>query len=267
MHPLAVVADKLAKFRSIAEFNQLLLHRPWAITASHVASLVKPPSNESSSPLTSFWTIPDVVHAIAVLAHFHAVACIAHGCGVAPEIDDVLRGGGGEDGRRGEGGSRCSSLALADQIDHVDEVIDKMKSIETLTGPEMNADQKARVFQRLADEESEMVVETELLDGDLEGDRTISGHEEPASLASLIFEDHSSTISSIESTSDSFVDPLVEASSNTSMNSSNTSPPQHLLCVPQKSSSRCDTSLSFINQDRFARFLHGPCLRFIDFRY
>ena len=107
----------------MADFNQLLLHRPWAISAAHVASLVKP-SLTSSAASTACWTIPEVVHAIAILAHFHGVACIIHGCGVVAEIDDVL-GFSREGGEGGEGDSRCSSLALPvdEDVDQVGQVI------------------------------------------------------------------------------------------------------------------------------------------------
>ena len=156
---------KLAKFRDISELSQLLLHRPWALEASHIAALVKP-SSSSSSFSAPLWTVSELVHAIAVLAHFHGVACIVHGCGVAPEVDDELRFTRSSSYRDfadepdDEAESRCGSLpSFNDVVDSVGDFIDRMKSIDVLTGPEVDAAEKAKIFQSIADEDPEIVVE------------------------------------------------------------------------------------------------------------
>jgi hypothetical protein len=45
------------------------------------------------APGSSTWSIPEVVHALSVLAHFHGLASIALGCGILAEADDVYLDG------------------------------------------------------------------------------------------------------------------------------------------------------------------------------
>ena len=281
--------DKLSKFRAMAEFNQILLHRPWALEASHVAALVKPPPDLSSAIV---WTIPEVVHGIAILAHFHAVACICHGCGVAPEMDDVFlrqrrrRGASWVD--EGRCGASLASGALQEEdeeeVDHVSEVIDKMKSIEMLTGPEMDADQKARVFLKIAEEEPQIVIDAEALQLSVnsEGDGKTNAADSaiireesmPSTFASLNLEVASDDSLVVEDSSSGSTSTLMASPKNDSKRKNEvtvSSPPQHFLCIPERPNLQDEGETTLITttktttENQLTKFLHGAHLRFIDF--
>jgi len=146
-HPswLNGLAAAPVRFSRMSDFNQILLYRPWSIDASHIENLVKAPSGES-------WSISEVVHAISVLAHFHGVAAIMHGCGVAVEPDDI-------DGLRRNSSSldilniKSNDVTQEENDNSIDQVINTMSKIEKLTGPEMDDDQKAKVFEKITNEE------------------------------------------------------------------------------------------------------------------
>lgn len=39
---------------------------------------------------TENWSLNELVHAIVIMAHFHALTCFVYGCGVLPEPDFTL---------------------------------------------------------------------------------------------------------------------------------------------------------------------------------
>lgn len=66
------------KLRNLYEINKLLAHRPWLINKSHIAELTKGKEN---------WSISELVQALTLLAHFHALASFVFGCGITAEVD------------------------------------------------------------------------------------------------------------------------------------------------------------------------------------
>lgn len=67
------------RLRNLNEINKLLAHRPWLITKDHIQNLVKTGENS--------WSLAELVHAVVLLAHFHALASFVFGSGINPEPD------------------------------------------------------------------------------------------------------------------------------------------------------------------------------------
>jgi len=67
------------RLRNLNDINKILAHRPWLITKEHIQNLVK--TGESS------WSLAELVHAVVLLAHFHALASFVFGSGINPEVE------------------------------------------------------------------------------------------------------------------------------------------------------------------------------------
>ncbi|MGH0158006.1 UNVERIFIED_CONTAM: hypothetical protein FKN15_034668 [Acipenser sinensis] len=67
------------RLRNLNEINKILAHRPWLITKEHIQKLVKTGENS--------WSLAELVHAVVLLAHFHALASFVFGSGINPEVD------------------------------------------------------------------------------------------------------------------------------------------------------------------------------------
>ncbi|XP_037360653.1 sestrin-3 [Talpa occidentalis] len=65
------------RLRNLNEINKLLAHRPWLLTKDHIQKLVR--TGESN------WSLPELVHAVVLLAHYHALASFVFGSGINPE--------------------------------------------------------------------------------------------------------------------------------------------------------------------------------------
>ncbi|NXV46295.1 SESN3 protein, partial [Uria aalge] len=61
------------KLRNLNEINKILAHRPWLITKDHIEKLLK--ISEWS------WSLAELVHAVVLLAHCHALTSFVFGCG------------------------------------------------------------------------------------------------------------------------------------------------------------------------------------------
>ncbi|XP_064413994.1 sestrin-3-like isoform X2 [Latimeria chalumnae] len=67
------------RLKNLNEINKILAHRPWLITKEHIQKLVKTGENG--------WSLAELVHAVVLLAHYHALASFVFGSGINPEID------------------------------------------------------------------------------------------------------------------------------------------------------------------------------------
>ncbi|XP_040282251.1 sestrin-3 isoform X3 [Bufo bufo] len=67
------------RLKNLNEINKLLAHRPWLITKDHIQKLVKTGENN--------WSLAELVHAVVLLAHYHALASFVFGSGINPERD------------------------------------------------------------------------------------------------------------------------------------------------------------------------------------
>ncbi|KAM8800058.1 sestrin-3-like [Eudromia elegans] len=65
------------KLRNLSEINKILAHRPWLVTKEHFERLLK--ISEWS------WSLAELVHAVVLLAHCHALASFVFGCGCEQE--------------------------------------------------------------------------------------------------------------------------------------------------------------------------------------
>ncbi|KAJ8412610.1 hypothetical protein AAFF_G00129460 [Aldrovandia affinis] len=65
------------RLRNLNDINKILAHRPWLITKDHIQRLVKTGENS--------WSLAELVHAVVLLAHFHALASFVFGSGINPE--------------------------------------------------------------------------------------------------------------------------------------------------------------------------------------
>uniref|UniRef100_A0A3P9LCB6 Sestrin 2 n=2 Tax=Oryzias latipes TaxID=8090 RepID=A0A3P9LCB6_ORYLA len=69
-----------AKLRSLQTLNKLLAHRPWLITQQHIEELVCPGAEPR-------WSLAELIHAVILMAHTHALCSFVWGCGLNPEPD------------------------------------------------------------------------------------------------------------------------------------------------------------------------------------
>uniref|UniRef100_A0A8C5LLK0 Sestrin 3 n=1 Tax=Leptobrachium leishanense TaxID=445787 RepID=A0A8C5LLK0_9ANUR len=67
------------RLKNLNEINKILAHRPWLITKEHIQKLVKTGENN--------WSLAELVHAVVLLAHYHALASFVFGSGINPESD------------------------------------------------------------------------------------------------------------------------------------------------------------------------------------
>ncbi|RWS06112.1 Sestrin-like protein [Dinothrombium tinctorium] len=61
------------KLQNLNTINKLLSHQPWLLNKGHIENLTK--GNDS-------WSLSEVVHAIVILSHFHALSSFVFGCGI-----------------------------------------------------------------------------------------------------------------------------------------------------------------------------------------
>ncbi|KAI5212052.1 Sestrin-3 [Manis pentadactyla] len=73
------------RLKNLNEINKLLAHRPWLITKEHIQKLVKTGENN--------WSLPELVHAVVLLAHYHALGSFVFGSGINPERDPEISNG------------------------------------------------------------------------------------------------------------------------------------------------------------------------------
>ncbi|XP_062820189.1 sestrin-3 [Anolis carolinensis] len=73
------------KLRKLSEINKILAHRPWLVGKEHIEKLLK--TGEQS------WSLAELVHAVVLLAHYHALASFAFGCetDLCPEGRALMR--------------------------------------------------------------------------------------------------------------------------------------------------------------------------------
>ena len=72
------------KLRRIAELNEILAYRPWTLNLNNIEALLScemPPDGDQAD-LPSSWSIQELLHAGAILAHFHSLCGLLFGQGV-----------------------------------------------------------------------------------------------------------------------------------------------------------------------------------------
>uniref|UniRef100_A0A8C3SJV5 Sestrin 3 n=1 Tax=Chelydra serpentina TaxID=8475 RepID=A0A8C3SJV5_CHESE len=67
------------KLRNLNEINKILAHRPWLISKEHIEVTKLLKISEQS------WSLAELVHAVVLVAHYHALASFVFGCGCEQE--------------------------------------------------------------------------------------------------------------------------------------------------------------------------------------
>jgi len=73
-------ATMKTKLKRLDQINKLLAHQPWAIKKHHIKDLLR--NGESASDK---WNLNELVTAIVILCHFHALSSFVLGCGILNE--------------------------------------------------------------------------------------------------------------------------------------------------------------------------------------
>ncbi|XP_054164280.1 sestrin-3-like [Oppia nitens] len=72
------------KLKDLNQINKLLAHQPWLISRSHIEKLTK--GSDS-------WSLSELVHAIVILSHFHALSSFVFGCNIGADSGDNKENG------------------------------------------------------------------------------------------------------------------------------------------------------------------------------
>ncbi|XP_061520417.1 sestrin-2 isoform X1 [Phycodurus eques] len=110
-----------AKLRGLNPLNKLLAHRPWLITQLHIQELVYPGAELR-------WSLAELIHAVILMAHAHALCSFVWGCGLNPEPDHV----GGHTFRPPSPGHPTRSPLSPANEDRRQEQVDSAMEVEVL---------------------------------------------------------------------------------------------------------------------------------------
>lgn len=140
------------RMRKLNDINKILAHRPWLITKDHIQSLVKPGENS--------WSLAELVHAVVLLAHFHALASFVFSSGINPDGEEDI------DERSFQSMCNCScdladncslepegifrgSLEMTDSVSELEALMERMKRLqEEQEEEEASQEEMATRFER-----------------------------------------------------------------------------------------------------------------------
>lgn len=139
------------KLRDLYEINKILAHRPWLLSKSHIEKLTKGKDN---------WSLSEVVHAIVLLAHFHALASFVFGCGINTEIDQpnghTERPPSLSDGGSDSEGVIGSSPVNSDLEGGVEALMMRMKTLSEQAQEETSHEEKVKRFEKVESQTVEL---------------------------------------------------------------------------------------------------------------
>ncbi|XP_027323467.1 sestrin-3 isoform X2 [Anas acuta] len=123
------------RLKNLNEINKLLAHRPWLITKEHIQKLVKTGENN--------WSLPELVHAVVLLAHYHALASFVFGSGINPERDPDTSNGVrliavnnfcvcdlANDNNIENASLTSSNFGIADSLSELEALMERMKRLQ-----------------------------------------------------------------------------------------------------------------------------------------
>ncbi|ETE65671.1 Sestrin-3, partial [Ophiophagus hannah] len=131
------------RLKNLNEINKLLAHRPWLVSKEHIQKLVKTGENN--------WSLPELVHAVVLLAHYHSLASFVFGSGINPERDFGTSNGYrlisvnhfcvcdlANDNNIENASLKSNSFGLSDSLSELEALMDRMKRLqeEDETSPE-----------------------------------------------------------------------------------------------------------------------------------
>lgn len=71
------------KLKDLSELNKIICHQPWLINGGHIEKLLKNQYNNN-------WSITELVMAVTILTHFHAMSGFVFGCGISESYNQEL---------------------------------------------------------------------------------------------------------------------------------------------------------------------------------
>uniref|UniRef100_A0A183BCM2 Pecanex-like protein n=1 Tax=Echinostoma caproni TaxID=27848 RepID=A0A183BCM2_9TREM len=78
------IQEAPVKWRQLLSLNRDLAEKPWLVTSDRVYSLTHRGDSASSRETLS---LSELMHAVAIMTHVHALTSFIFGCGILPEID------------------------------------------------------------------------------------------------------------------------------------------------------------------------------------
>ncbi|KAK2093515.1 Sestrin-3 [Saguinus oedipus] len=97
------------RLKNLNEINKLLAHLPWLITKERIQKLVKTGENNRS--------LPEPVHAVVLLAHYHALASFVFGSGINPKRDPEISSG-------------FSNFGIVDSLSELEALMERIKRLQ-----------------------------------------------------------------------------------------------------------------------------------------
>ncbi|XP_070567733.1 sestrin-1-like isoform X3 [Ptychodera flava] len=151
------------KLRHLNDLNKKLAHRPWLVTKDDIEKLLRGADN---------WSVSELVHAIALLSHFHSLCSFVYGCGINPEVD--MEGGhtirppsvtetadAKETNCQNSADANHVHLDLESPEGGVEELMQKMKKLEESEAEEPTQEEMVKRFERVEKQSVELLPESE----------------------------------------------------------------------------------------------------------
>ncbi|KAM3836483.1 sestrin-3 isoform 1-T1 [Vipera latastei] len=123
------------RLKNLNEINKLLAHRPWLVSKEHIQKLVKTGENN--------WSLPELVHAVVLLAHYHSLASFVFGSGINPERDFGTSNGYrlisvnnfcvcdlANDNNIENASLKSNSFGLSNSLSELEALMDRMKRLQ-----------------------------------------------------------------------------------------------------------------------------------------
>jgi sestrin len=161
------------KLRDLYDMNKILAHRPWLLSGAHIEKLTKGKDN---------WSISELVHAIVLLAHFHALSSFVFGCGIGTEdnLDDgitnqnypckalvpvVARSVSPPSAVADAGSIAQRRLSLSDsdsEVGGVEALMQRMKTLSENAQQETSIEEKVKRFEKVEIQSAEIAAVLQL---------------------------------------------------------------------------------------------------------
>ncbi|XP_013403679.1 sestrin-1 isoform X3 [Lingula anatina] len=140
------------KLRDLYEIIKILAHRPWLISKNHIEKLTRGNDN---------WSLAEVMHALIIIAHFHAMCSFVYGCGIHPEIDEenghTFRPSSSSDSEdnHSSSNSHSGSPTSTDAAAGIEALMERMKQLNE-TGEEPTQEEMLARFQKVESQSLEL---------------------------------------------------------------------------------------------------------------
>lgn len=140
------------KLQRILEVNSILAHQPWRLQPTHIAELLK------SSDSAARWSPGELVQAFVIMATFRALAGLAIGMGLNPEVDINIDAEGSDYQNKHETHSSSSDdRGDAEKDETTSDFVQLTSRLATRTGtdnPQGDAEQRKQQFEAAGEGEN-----------------------------------------------------------------------------------------------------------------